>query len=292
MATESGIPLNVALTIAGSDSSGGAGIQADLKTFQALGVFGMSAITAVTVQNTQKVYAIQEMEPSIVHDQITCLFEDIAIDAVKIGMVSSTALIEAIARALESVDPLPPVVLDPVMISKSGYDLLRENARQKLIERLFPLAEVVTPNIHEAQDLIGAKIETTEEMTRAAKTIVEMGARKVVVKGGHLGGDRAIDVLYDGNQVRHISSQRVDTPNTHGTGCTFASAITANLAKGETFFKAVEKAKTYINGAIGNALAIGKGHGPTHHFFDLYRRAGLDGKTSEKTERTKGGRKE
>ena len=270
----------VALTIAGSDSSGGAGIQADLKTFQALGVFGMSVITAVTVQNTQKVYAIQEMTPQIVHDQVTCLFEDISIHAVKIGMVSSIPLIDAIARAMTEVAQHPPVVLDPVMISKSGYALLREDARRALVERLFPLAEVVTPNIHEAQALIGVTIETTDQMERAAKAIIGLGARKVVVKGGHLGGDAAIDVLFDGQQFRHLKGQRVDTPNTHGTGCTFASAITAFLARGLDFFAAVEKAKTYINGAIAHALNIGHGHGPTHHFFDIYRRAGMDDVTS------------
>jgi hydroxymethylpyrimidine/phosphomethylpyrimidine kinase len=275
MNPETGAPPRVALTIAGSDSSGGAGIQADLKTFQALGVYGMSAITAVTVQNTRKVYAIQEIEPRIVHDQITCLFDDIAIDAIKIGMVSSTALIEAIAGALKSVTHLPPVVLDPVMISKSGYALLKEEARQKLVEKLFPLAEVVTPNIHEAQALIGGAIETTGDMETAAKSIAGLGARKVVIKGGHLVGGKATDVLYDGLHYRHISGPRVDTPNTHGTGCTFASAIAAGLAKGILFFKAVENAKTYINGAIANALAIGRGHGPTHHFFDLYKKAGI-----------------
>lgn len=277
MSPETGARPRVALTIAGSDSSGGAGIQADLKTFQALGVYGMSAITAVTVQNTQKVYAIQEIEPQIVHDQITCLFDDIAIDVVKIGMVSSTALIKAVARALKSVPDLPPVVLDPVMISKSGYALLKEEACRMLIEQLFPLAEVVTPNIHEAQALVGGTIETTDQMEKAAEAIVGLGARKVVVKGGHLGGDRATDVLYDGRHHRHISGPRVDTPNTHGTGCTFASAIAAYLARGLAFFEAVESAKTYINGAIANALQIGKGHGPTNHFFDLYRKAGIKG---------------
>lgn len=277
MMSEPGTRPRTALTIAGSDSSGGAGIQADLKTFQALGVYGMSAITAVTVQNTQKVHAIQEIEPRIVHDQITCLFDDIAIDAVKIGMVSGTALIEAIARALKSVPNLPPVVLDPVMISKSGYALLKEEARRMLIEQLFPLAEVVTPNIHEAQTLVGGTIETTDQMEKAAETIVGLGARNVVVKGGHLGGDRATDVLFDGRRHHHISGPRVDTPNTHGTGCTFASAIAAHLARGLGFFEAVESAKTYINGAIAHALAIGKGHGPTNHFFDLYRKAGMKG---------------
>jgi hydroxymethylpyrimidine/phosphomethylpyrimidine kinase len=266
--------MRTALTIAGSDSSGGAGIQADLKTFQAHGVFGMTAITAVTVQNTRKVYDIQEISPDIVKGQILCLFDDIAIHAVKIGMVSDIALIEAIAEALRQVER-PPVVLDPVMISKSGYALLKEEAQQALVARLFPLAEVVTPNIFEAERLVGHPIGSVDEMQTAAREILALGARKVVVKGGHLGGAQATDVLYDGQTFRELTSPRYDTPNTHGTGCTFSSAIAANLALGHPFFDAVANAKTYISGAIRNALPIGRGHGPTHHFFDLYARAGL-----------------
>ena len=178
--------MRTALTIAGSDSSGGAGIQADLKTFQAHGVFGMTAITAVTVQNTRKVYDIQEIAPAIVKGQILCLFDDIDIHAVKIGMVSDVALIDAIADALAQVE-CPPIVLDPVMISKSGYALLKEDAQQALIDRLFPLAEVVTPNIFEAERLVGHTIASTAEMQIAAREILDLGARKVVVKGGHSG---------------------------------------------------------------------------------------------------------
>jgi hydroxymethylpyrimidine/phosphomethylpyrimidine kinase len=267
--------MKVALTIAGSDSSGGAGIQADLKTFQAHGVFGMSAVTAVTVQNTQKVYDIQEMEPRIVHDQITCLFEDSTIHAVKIGMVSSIELIEAISKALKTVKP-PPVVLDPVMISKSGYRLLNQDAQDALAQYLFPLSEVITPNIYEAEALIGETIRTVDEMKAAAEKIIKLGADKVVVKGGHLGEDRATDILFDGQEFKTLESRRVETKNTHGTGCTFSSAIAANIALGKSFFEAVALAKTYITGAIENSLSIGKGHGPTHHFFDLYARAGMD----------------
>ncbi|MDA8141294.1 MAG: bifunctional hydroxymethylpyrimidine kinase/phosphomethylpyrimidine kinase [Desulfobacteraceae bacterium] len=266
--------LPVALTIAGSDSSGGAGIQADLKTFQALGVFGMSAITAVTVQNTQKVFAVHEVPSQIVHDQIRCLFDDIPIDAVKIGMVSSVPLIEAIAAALANVSR-PPVVLDPVMVSKSGYALLNADARQALTAKLFPLAEVVTPNILEAETLIGSKISTEEEMRVAARKILSLGARKVVVKGGHLSGAPATDILFDGATFQALTAPRIATTNTHGTGCTFSSAIAAHLALGFPFFEAVQKAKTYVTGAIAHALSIGQGHGPTHHFFDLYARAGL-----------------
>lgn len=275
--------MKIALAIAGSDSSGGAGIQADLKTFQAHGVFGTTAVTAVTVQNTREVLDIQEIAPEIVRGQILCLFDDMPIHAVKIGMVSSIPLIQAVAQALSAVEP-PPVVLDPVMISKSGYALLQDAARSALIEHLFPLAEVVTPNIFEAQALVGQKIQSLEAMREAARRIVDTGARKVVVKGGHLGGSRATDVLFDGRDFQELDSERVDTRNTHGTGCTFSSAIAANLALGHDFFTAVERAKTYITGAIRHALPIGKGHGPTHHFHDLYARAGLE--TAETPRRT------
>ena len=266
--------MRTALTIAGSDSSGGAGIQADLKTFQAHGVFGMTAITAVTVQNTRKVYNIQEMRPEIVRGQISCLFDDMEIHALKIGMVSSTVLIETIADTLARQD-LPPVVLDPVMISKSGYALLKKEAQSALVKHLFPLAEVVTPNIHEAEILIKRPIETLGAMKDAAGDILTLGARKVVVKGGHLGDAQATDILYDGKDFQELTGERIETRNTHGTGCTFSSAIAANLARGHAFFEAVERAKVYISGAIANSLNIGQGHGPTHHFYDLYRRAGL-----------------
>lgn len=267
--------MRTALTIAGSDSSGGAGIQADLKTFQALGVFGMTAITAVTVQNTRKVYDIQEITPAIVRGQILCLFDDIDIHAVKIGMVSDVALIEAIAEALAHVDR-PPVVLDPVMISKSGYALLQPDAQSALVRHLFPLAQVVTPNLPEAEALLEKKINTLEDMKAAAREISALGASMVVVKGGHLGQGNATDVLYDGENYQLIESRRIDTINTHGTGCTFSSAIAALMARGEPFNDAVSQAKTYISGAIEHALALGQGCGPTHHFYDLYRRAGMD----------------
>jgi hydroxymethylpyrimidine/phosphomethylpyrimidine kinase len=268
--------MRVALTIAGSDSSGGAGIQADLKTFQALGVFGMSAVTAVTVQNTRKVYDIQEMQPEIVHDQICCLFEDISIHAVKIGMVASIPLIEAIARALNTIDRLPPVILDPVMVSKSGYALLQPDAQAALVRHLFPLARVVTPNLPEAEALLGKEITDLDAMKSAAREISTLGAKMVVVKGGHLEKGSATDVLFDGKDCKLLESRRIDTANTHGTGCTFSSAIAAHMATGESFFDAVARAKDYITGAIENAFPLGKGCGPTHHFFDLYRRAGMD----------------
>ncbi|GAB6904876.1 Hydroxymethylpyrimidine/phosphomethylpyrimidine kinase [Desulfosarcina cetonica] len=268
--------MRVALTVAGSDSSGGAGIQADLKTFQALGVFGMSAVTAVTVQNTQKVYAIQEVRPEIVHDQITCLFDDISIHAVKIGMVASVPLIEAIAKALTSVEKLPPVVLDPVMISKSGYALLSSDAQAALVRYLFPLAMVVTPNLPEAESLLGRTIGDVAEMKMAARDMAGLGVKHVVIKGGHLRqGRTATDILFDGTTFSRLEHPRIDTRNTHGTGCTFSSAITAYMARGRSFFDAVGEAKRYISGAIAHGLPLGKGCGPTHHFFDLYERAGV-----------------
>ncbi len=199
--------MKTAFTIAGSDPSGGAGIQADIKTFQAHGVFGMSVITAVTVQNTQKVYSVQEINPQMVYDQIVYLFEDIRIDAVKIGMVSSIVLIETIAKALKKVNP-PVVILDPVMISKSGYRLLNHDAQKALVRNLFPVAEVVTPNVYEAEALTGMKITTENEMKTAAAKILKLGAKKVVVKGGHLDGKQATDILYDGDTLHGTHRQK------------------------------------------------------------------------------------
>lgn len=267
--------IKVALTIAGSDGSGGAGVQADLKTFQALGVYGVSAVTAVTVQNTRRVYGVQEIDPQIVHDQIACLFDDMPVHSVKIGMVSSTELIHAVARALSKA-PCPQVVLDPVMVSSSGYDLLKPDARQALIDRLLPLAAVATPNIREAEALAGGTISNTEQMQAAALRIAELGAAKVVVTGGHLAGDQATDILYDGRSFARLEGPRLKTPDPHGTGCTFSAAIAAYLAKGAPFFDAVRQAKRFVTGAIAHSLPIGKGRGPTHHFYDLYARAGLD----------------
>jgi hydroxymethylpyrimidine/phosphomethylpyrimidine kinase len=263
----------VALTIAGSDGSGGAGMQADLKTFHALGVYGVSAVTAVTVQNTQGVYAVQEIDPQIVQDQIACLFDDMTIHAVKIGMVSSIDLIHAVARALTKV-VCPPVVLDPVMVSTSGYDLLRPDARQALLQQLLPLAAVVTPNIREAEAMTGGTISNPEQMKAAACRIVDLGAARVAITGGHLTGDQATDIVYDGRSFLRLDAPRLNTPDPHGTGCTFSAAIAAYLARGAAFFDAVEQAKHYITGAIAHCLPIGSGHGPTHHFYDLYAKAG------------------
>lgn len=261
------------LTVAGSDSCGGAGIQADLKTFSALGTYGMSVITAVTAQNTTGVLDVREMDTDIVRKQLECLFDDIEIHGVKIGMVSSIEIIETIAETLERKNAVN-IVVDPVMVSKSGCHLLRPESGQALIEKLFPLALVVTPNLFEAEVITGNKIETLAQMEGAAVDIHKMGARNVVVKGGHLSGD-AIDVYYDGSSFSYIKGVRIDTKNTHGTGCTFSSAITAYIAKGRSFLEAVRLAKDYINGAIENSLELGHGVGPTNHFYNLYGKAGI-----------------
>jgi hydroxymethylpyrimidine/phosphomethylpyrimidine kinase len=259
------------LTIAGSDSCGGAGIQADLKTFSALGTYGMSAITAITAQNTTGVVLVRELDEEIVRAQIDCLFEDIDIHAIKIGMVASAAIIDVIGACLQ--DKTAPIVLDPVMVSKSGCHLLKPEATQELIKVLFPLARVVTPNLLEAEVITGMKITNTAQMQAAAVKIHEMGACNVVVKGGHLTG-AAIDVFFDGEDFRLISGTRINTSNTHGTGCTYSSAVAAYLARGCQVYAAVEKAKEYINGAIENALELGHGVGPTHHFYQFYSKSG------------------
>lgn len=264
------MPLKTALTIAGSDCSGGAGIQADLKTFQANMVFGMSVITAVTVQNTKGVTNVQNIDPEIVKGQIEVLFEDINIDAVKIGMLSNCEIIEAVRQGLSNKN-LEFIVLDPVMISKSGFLLIAEDAVEKMKKELFPISFIVTPNIHEASKITGKKIENLKDMEKAAKSIFELGPLNVLVKGGHLKGNDSTDVLYDGNKFYYFNGKKFETKNTHGTGCTLSSAIAANLAKGETIFQSVKNSKEYITGAIENSISLGRGCGPTHHFFNYYK---------------------
>lgn len=265
--------LNTALTIAGSDSSGGAGIQADLKSFAALGVFGMSVITAVTAQNTCGVTNIRELDTEIINDQIDAVYSDIKVDAVKIGMLSSSQIIKAVTAALIR-HKAENVVLDTVMISKSGSHLLKKEAIVTLKEYLIPRAAVVTPNLYEASELVGFEVAGKEEMKKAAIVIKGMGAQYVVVKGGHLSGD-ACDLLYDGDKFITFASERIDSIHTHGTGCTFSSAIAAGLAKGLNVEAAVAEAKRFITMAITHGFALGKGIGPTHHFYDLYHQAGL-----------------
>jgi len=261
------------LTIAGSDSSGGAGIQADLKTFSAHGVFGMSVITAVTAQNTQRVTAVQDISPEIIGKQIDAIFQDIEVDAVKIGMVSQVDSIKVIAEKLRNYKP-GNVVLDPVMVSKSGYSLLNPEATGALISELLPLALITTPNIPEAKIISGMGIHTPGDMIKAAEIIIGMGPAYVLVKGGHMPGD-STDILFDGKNAVYFTSERIETKNTHGTGCTLSSAIASNLALGFDIKEAVEKAKEYITLAIRNSLSIGKGAGPTNHFYELYRKAGI-----------------
>ncbi|SPF33359.1 bifunctional hydroxy-methylpyrimidine kinase and hydroxy-phosphomethylpyrimidine kinase [Candidatus Desulfosporosinus infrequens] len=261
------------LTIAGSDCSGGAGIQADLKTFSAHGVYGMSVITAVTAQNTQGVYAVQDISRDVVAQQIEAIFDDIEVDGVKVGMVSQVQTIEVIAERLRHY-ALQTIVVDPVMISKSGYHLLNPEAEVTLIKELLPLAMLVTPNIPEAEAITKTSISSLQQMEEASKKIYQMGAKNVLLKGGHLEGD-AIDILYDGQEFSYFHSSRIATKNTHGTGCTLSSAITANLAVGYSLNKAISLAKEYITIAIQHSLSIGKGVGPTHHFYTLYKKAGI-----------------
>ena len=265
--------MKKALTIAGSDSGGGAGIQADLKTFAAHGVFGMSAVTAITAQNTLGVLAVQDILPEIIAKQIEAIFEDMGADAVKIGMVSQPETIRIIAAGLRKYAP-QWVVVDPVMISKSGYHLLQPEAEVVLVEELLPLATVVTPNIPEAETILHRSIESLADMEAAARDIQALGPQNVLLKGGHRLND-ATDILYDGRNFLHLEALRIPTKNTHGTGCTLSSAIAANLALGSTVRQAVVDAKRYITVAIKHALPIGKGVGPTHHFYELYQKAGL-----------------
>ncbi len=256
------------LTIAGSDSCGGAGIQADLKTFSAHGVFGMSVISAVTAQNTQGVFAVQDISPDIIQKQIEVIFDDIFVDAVKIGMVSKTETIRIIAETLSKYE-VKNLVIDPVMISKSGFDLLKPDAKEALIQCLLPMATVVTPNLPEAEVITGMKVASIDEMKKAAEEIYKMGPKYVLVKGGHLEGE-AMDILYDGTDFTYYNSPRINTKNTHGTGCTLSSAIASNLGKGMDIHKAIEEAKNYITTAIEKSFSIGKGVGPVHHFHEWY----------------------
>jgi hydroxymethylpyrimidine/phosphomethylpyrimidine kinase len=253
------------LTVAGSDSSAGAGIQADLKTFAALGVYGTSAITAITAQNTREVTAVQGMPPEIVAAQVDAVVGDIPPDAVKTGMLATAAIIEVVSAKVRE-HRLPNLVVDPVMVAKGGHRLLRDDAVTALRDHLLPLAAVVTPNLPEAEVLVGRDIHSDEDVRRAAEKIVAMGAGVVVVKGGHRESAEAVDVLYDGNSFREYSAPRIETTSTHGTGCTFASAIAAYLARGEPLAEAVGRAKEYLTEALRRAYPIGGGHGPVHHF--------------------------
>ena len=259
--------MKTALTIAGSDCSGGAGIQADLKTMTVNGVYAMSAITALTAQNTTGVAGILEVTPDFLKQQIDMIFDDIRPDAVKIGMVSSSALIRVIAERLRFYRA-ENIVVDPVMVATSGSALMKNDAVETLIDQLLPLATLVTPNIPEAQVLSGMSIETEEEMEAAAKKIGDACHCAVLVKGGHNIND-ANDLLYADGRLQWFYGKRIDNPNTHGTGCTLSSAIAANLAKGYPLTQSVQKAKEYISGALAAMLDLGKGSGPMNHAFML-----------------------
>lgn len=265
-----------AMTIAGSDSGGGAGIQADLKTFSALGVFGTSAITALTAQNTRAVTGIFPVEPAFVAAQIDAVFDDIRIDAVKIGMLGGPEVIEAVADRLRHWRPRW-IVLDPVMVAKSGDRLLAEAAVAALRDKLLPLASLLTPNLPEAGDLLGEPAVTERRrMPAVAARLQHLGPANVLLKGGHLGGEESPDILLHGGEVLWQAGERVATTNTHGTGCTLSAAITAFLARGRPLPEAVASAKRYLTGAIraADGLGIGHGHGPVHHFFEAWPKEG------------------
>jgi len=262
----------IALTIAGSDSGGGAGIQADLKAFSALGVFGCSAIASLTAQNTQGVQGVLPIPPAFVQQQIQSVLSDIRVGAIKTGMLATADIIAAVADSLRAY-PQIPLVLDPVMVATSGDRLLAEDAIQILIEQLMPLATLVTPNLHEAAVLLNTRVATNlEQMQQQGEQILALGARAVLMKGGHTDGDKATDILMTPSGVEFFSAPRLITNNTHGTGCTLASAIAAGLAKQLVLSDAVKAAKDYLQHALVNAekLHIGQGAGPVHHFYSFY----------------------
>jgi hydroxymethylpyrimidine/phosphomethylpyrimidine kinase len=259
--------MRTALTIAGSDPSGGAGIQADLKTFAAFGVYGVSAITAITVQNTLGVEAVAPLSADLVSAQIESVAGDIAMHAVKIGMLATSAIVEAVAAAITSLD-LPLVVLDPVLVSSSGERLLDEDGISALCAEMLPRARVVTPNIPEAEALSGVRVTSSDAAREAARRIQAMGPRAVIITGGHAAGDSIVDLLLDDDEFHEFNMERVESRRTHGTGCTYASAIAAALALGQPLAAAAAAAQRYVAGAIAHAPAIGRGRGPLDHFWE------------------------
>lgn len=259
--------MKVALTIAGSDSGGGAGIQADLRTFAAHGLHGTCALTAVTAQNSVEVTGYVALEPHMVVAQMEAVASDMRPAAVKTGMLANVSIIQAVAEAVRRLS-LPHLVIDPVMVAKGGHRLLDPAAERAYVDLLFPLAEVLTPNLPEASALLGREVRTLDDMHRAARDLVALGARAVVVKGGHLEG-RATDVYCDGTQEVELDAARIDTRHTHGTGCTYAAAIAARLALGSERLSAVRAAKAYLTEAIRGAYAVGRGHGPVDHLHPL-----------------------
>lgn len=256
------------ISIAGSDCSGGAGIQADIKTFAAHGVYGMSVVVSVVAENTFRVIDMQDIAPEIIEKQIDAIFEDIGTDAVKVGMLSQSTSMKAVAHKLREYGP-QNIVIDPVMVAKNGCPLMQSDSMDTLIKEILPLADLLTPNIPEAERITGLSIQTSEDMEHAAEKIAKMGAKAVLVKGGHAKGE-ALDILLNGEHFTYFSEERINTKNTHGTGCTYSSAIASNLALGLDLEEAVKRAKDYVTTAIRHSLPIGKGCGPTHHFYDLY----------------------
>ncbi len=262
--------LKQVLAIAGSDSGGGAGIQADLKAMSANGVFAMSVITAITAQNTEDVTDVFELPPAIIASQLDAVFDDFDVAAVKTGMLSSSVIVEVVVRMLTP-QKVTNLIVDPVMISKSGHPLLQPDAVEAVKMKLLPLALIVTPNVHEAQQLSGIEIRSLADARRAAKVIHQFGCKHVLIKGGHLINERATDLLYDGRFFNVLKGEFIETRHTHGTGCTFASAMAAHLARGRSILDSAQAAKAYVTEAIRHGLAIGHGHGPTDHFYFLER---------------------
>ncbi|MFI5182788.1 MAG: bifunctional hydroxymethylpyrimidine kinase/phosphomethylpyrimidine kinase [Vicinamibacteria bacterium] len=263
--------MKIALTIAGSDSGGGAGIQADLKTFAAHGLHGTSAITAVTAQNSVAVTQYVALEAKMVVAQIEAVASDMAVAAAKTGMLANRGIVEAVAEAVARLG-IPHLVVDPVMVAKSGDSLLDPSAQRAYVERLFPLTEVLTPNLLEAEALLRHRVRSLPEMRQAAQELHAKGPRVVVIKGGHLAGDPT-DVFFDGERFEEIRGPRVETKNTHGTGCTFSAAIASRLALGDEVLVAVRAAKAYLTEAIRRSYSVGAGHGPVDHLHPLARRA-------------------
>jgi hydroxymethylpyrimidine/phosphomethylpyrimidine kinase len=256
------------LIIAGSDSGGGAGIQADIKTLNSIGVFSATAITSLTAQNTQGVFEIFDLPPPFVKKQIEVVIEDIGADAVKTGMLSNKEIIEVVIEELKKYK-IEKFVLDPVMKSQTGHDLIKEDAKKIMIKELLPLSLIITPNKFEAEEISGIKIKNFEDIKEAILRIKEKGAKWVLIKGGHFDGEYAIDYLSDGKKIYEIKSKRINTKNTHGSGCTYASCIAGYLAKGFDVLSSVRKAKKFVYGAIKNSLKIGKGIGPINHFWKI-----------------------
>ncbi|MFD2208006.1 bifunctional hydroxymethylpyrimidine kinase/phosphomethylpyrimidine kinase [Kiloniella antarctica] len=270
------MPVPIALTIAGSDSGGGAGIQADIKAMSALGVYAASVITALTAQNTCKVHSIYPVSTHFIQDQIHTVFEDLDVKAVKIGMLGTPDVICAVANAMNNY-PDVPIVLDPVMVAKSGDKLLQDDAIQSLKEHLLPKATIITPNLPEAAELTEMKEPTSlDEMSELLQVFKKMPIKSVLLKGGHLGGDTSDDLFFDGQADRCLSGLRINTSNSHGTGCTLSASIAAGLAKGLPLIEAVTQAKTYLSNALQHAdtLGVGKGHGPVHHFHAFWPKEG------------------